>query len=381
MSEARVQTAVAERYSDAAREHEVALCCPASYDPRLLSVIPQEVIDRDYGCGDPSRHLLPGETVLDLGSGGGKICFIASQVVGEKGRVIGVDMNEEMLALARGAAPVVAERLGYDNVRFHKARIQDLRLDRDWLDARLAEVPVQNGRDLARLEVELEARRGASPLIPDGSVDVVVSNCVLNLVPGADKPALFREIARVLRRGGRAVISDIVADEDVPLALQADPELWSGCVSGALREDAFLMAFEEAGLHGITVLERDARPWRVVEGIELRSVTVVAWKGKEGPCLERLQAVIYRGPFKQVEDDDHHVYRRGVRTAVCDKTFGLLREGPYAASFDFVEPAVPVPLEEAGPFPCSDGPLMRPARATRGGLFVGAACSAESGCC
>src|SRR5437660_1542566 len=138
---------------------------------------------------------------------------------------------------------------------------------------------------------DLEDRlRREEPLVADESIDCVVSNCVLNLVRPEDKPRLFAEVFRVLRRGGRAAISDIVADEDVPADLQADPELWSGCISGALREDAFLAAFEAAGFHGIRLAERRAEPWRIVRGIEFRSVTVVAYKGKQGPCLERNQA-------------------------------------------------------------------------------------------
>src|SRR5688500_18578159 len=96
-----VETAVRERYSNAAQTRVEALCCPVEYNREFLKVIPAEVIERDYGCGDPSRYLRPGEMVLDLGSGTGKICFIASQVVGPAGRVIGVDMNDGMLAIAR----------------------------------------------------------------------------------------------------------------------------------------------------------------------------------------------------------------------------------------------------------------------------------------
>src|SRR5439155_9502124 len=124
-----------------------------------------------------------------------------------------------------------------------------------------------------------------------------VSNCVLNLVEPRAKRQLFGEIFRVLKRGGRAVISDIVSDEDVPDHLQNDPELWSGCISGALTEEAFLKAFSEAGFYGIRILKFDEKPWRAVEGIEFRSVTIEAWKGKQGPCFERNQAVIYKGPF------------------------------------------------------------------------------------
>src|SRR5205807_1329924 len=103
-----------------------------------------------------------------------------------------------------------------------------------------------------------------------------------------------------LRRGGRAVISDIVSDEDVPAHLQNNPELWTGCISGAWREDEFLRGFEDAGFYAISILERQREPWRVVEGIEFRSVTVAAYKGKEGACWDHKQAVIYKGPFKKV---------------------------------------------------------------------------------
>src|SRR5438552_14062278 len=96
-----VESAVRQRYSQASQTKADALCCPVEYDRQFLKIIPAEVIERDYGCGDPSRYLKAGETVLDLGSGAGKICFIAAQVVGASGKVIGVDMNDDMLALAR----------------------------------------------------------------------------------------------------------------------------------------------------------------------------------------------------------------------------------------------------------------------------------------
>ena len=124
-----VESIVAERYSSAANAPEAALCCPVDYDPQYLRQIPEEIIEKDYGCGDPSRHVKEGETVLDLGSGGGKICYIASQIVGERERVIGVDMNDDMLALARGHQDEMTSRLGYGNVSFLKGRIQDLTLD------------------------------------------------------------------------------------------------------------------------------------------------------------------------------------------------------------------------------------------------------------
>jgi arsenite methyltransferase len=360
-----VEDAVKDRYRRGAQERVADLCCPVDYDPRYLAAIPDEVLERDYGCGDPSRHLRPGETVLDLGSGTGKICFIAAQVVGPAGRVIGIDMTDEMLQVARRNAPVVAERLGFANVEFRRGRIQDLGLDFDLLDQALAREPIANAEALLRASALAEELRRGRPLVADGSVDVVVSNCVLNLVDGGQKPRLFREIYRVLRNGGRAVISDIVSDEPVPLDLQQDPELWSGCISGAMTESGFLEAFEAAGFHGIRILERQREPWRTVAGIEFRSVTLEAFKGKEGVCLERRQAVIYKGPFREVLDDDNHRMHRGERYAVCDKTFRLYQQEPYRSFFEVVEPLEEVPLAEAQPFDCSRTALRHP-RETKG---------------
>ena len=283
MSESQVEfdqeEAVRARYSGGAKACDSALCCPIRYEGRLLDVIPAEVIERDYGCGDPTPFVEPGQTVLDLGSGSGKACFVVSQLVGRGGRVIGVDMNDDMLALARGAAPLVAERLGYANVEFRKARIQDLRLDRQALDVHLQEHPVHSERELCALEDHIHQQRAQRPLVADATIDLVISNCVLNLVRQQDKSLLFAEMARVLRPGGRAAISDIVSDRDVPSALQRDPELWSGCISGAFREDRFLQAFRDAGFERVDLVDRQAQPWRVVDGIEFRALTLVASRG------------------------------------------------------------------------------------------------------
>src|SRR3977135_1538320 len=142
MSIINAESEVRKRYAASAAAPEAKLCCPVDYNTEYLKVIPQEVIDRDYGCGDPSKYLREGETVLDLGSGTGKICFIAAQIVGKEGKAIGVDMTEEMLEVARRNAPIVAERIGYGNVEFRKGRIQDLALDLEELDRQLKRTPV-----------------------------------------------------------------------------------------------------------------------------------------------------------------------------------------------------------------------------------------------
>ena len=359
------ESATRERYAAAATAPEAALCCPVSYDPKFLEAIPPEVIEKDYGCGDPSKYLRPGETVLDLGSGTGKICFIASQVVGPTGRVIGVDMLDDMLEVSRRNAPVVAEKIGYANVEFRKGRIQDLGLDLEELNSELKENPIADAASYLAADERANELRLKKPLVETDSIDVVVSNCVLNLVENRMKRQLFEEIFRVLKKGGRAVISDIVSDEAIPVHLQDDPYLWSGCLSGAYTEEGFSEAFEEAGFYGIEILKRDDEPWQTVEGIEFRSVTIQAWKGKEGPCFERNQAVVYNGPFSQVTDDDGHVMERGKRHAVCDKTFNLYKKAPYGAHFSFVEPLTDIPLAEAEPFD-GDRAAIRHPKETKG---------------
>lgn len=385
------ESSTRERYSAAAAAPEAALCCPIDYDPQYLEIIPEEIIAKDYGCGDPSAFARPGDTVLDLGSGGGKICYIAAQIVGEAGRVIGVDMNDDMLDLARRHQPGMASTMGYDNVQFRKGRIQDLGLDRDRIDAWLRDNPVQDETSLRTLEAETARLRVDEPLIGDESVDLVLSNCVLNLVADTEKRQLFNEIFRVLRRGGRAAISDIVADEPVPAHMKADPELWSGCLSGAMEESEFVQAFVDAGFYGVSVAKRDAEPWRTVEGIEFRSVTITAWKGKEGPCWDHNEAVIYKGPFSETRDDDGHVYRRGERVAVCRKTFEILTREPYAEHFEPVSPLEPV--TDPQPFDCGPAPAavsagsgsaaIRHPRETKGQDYnatTDASCGPE-GCC
>ena len=349
------EPSVHERYSAASQEREPALCCPVVYDQQYLEVIPKEIIDRDYGCGDPSPYVNPGDVVVDLGSGGGKLCYIISQQVGESGRVIGVDVNQDMLGLAKGYQKEVADKIGYSNVEFRYGKIQDLALDLDVL-ADTVDTATQGmskeEKALALIDLPEKLRKQA-PMIADNSVDCVVSNCVLNLVAPADRRQLFAEIFRVLKPGGKAAISDIVSDEDVPMDLQNDGELWSGCISGAWREDKFVEEFQDAGFGGIVIDKRQEEAWQTVKGIEFRSVTLLAYKPSNEVCLERNQAVIYKGPFESVQDEEGHVYPRGVRMAVCDRTFRALQAAPYAGQFIPIEPIKEIPLDKAQEYDCN----------------------------
>ena len=243
--------AIDERYGAAALEKEACLCAAVPFDPKLLEVIPEEVVSRDYGCGDPTRWVRPGDRVLDLGSGSGKNAFICSQLVGAEGSVLGLDRNPNMLELANSACGSVASQIGYGNVSFRRAEIDQLAQDLD-----------------------------GQPLLGDGCIDVVLSNCVLNLVQPSRRGQLLQEIRRVTAPGGRLAISDIICDKPVPLELQQDPDLWSGCISGAWLEAEFCSAFEQLGFRKVALVDRQEKPWQVHDGIEFRSATLTA----ELPC-------------------------------------------------------------------------------------------------
>ena len=344
-----MKDSVVERYTEGAEAVQPALCCPVDYDATLLAMLPKEVIEKDYGCGDPSRYVQEGDVVLDLGSGSGKICYMAAQLVGDSGRVIGVDMNDEMLALARKYQPEMAGKLGGDKVSFVKGQIQDLSHSLDNPDS-------------------------SEPMIADNSVDLVLSNCVLNLVNDSDKKQLVEEIFRVVKPGGRIAMSDIVADEAIPEHLKADPELWSGCISGSFLEDEFLESFKQAGFRAVKCDKWDAEPWQVVEGIEFRSVTITAVKGEDVACIDKGHAVIYKGPYAETTDDEGHVFYRGKRMAVCERTYNFLTSGPYNDDFIGISPA----QQTEGQAWCAPTGTVRPASETKGGIHgnakVGGSC-------
>lgn len=224
----RIREAVKEYYGAAAAGAEAAesrcqeqtCCCtaddtPRLYEERLLADLPVDVSGFSLGCGDPVTiaSLQPGEVVLDLGSGGGLDCFLAARQVGETGRVIGVDMTPQMLARAEAKKA----KLGLQNVEFRQGQIEAL--------------PVE-----------------------DNSVDAVMSNCVINLSP--EKQAVFREVFRVLKPGGRISISDIVTEGKFSPELRADVARWAGCVSGAIDADLYAQMLREAGFVDVQILDK-----------------------------------------------------------------------------------------------------------------------------
>ena len=240
--------AVQEYYGNVAREagaccgssSEASSCCGASaglekiqndlYPAELLAALPAEVANFTAGSGDPISlaNLKPGETVLDLGSGGGLDCFLAARQVGESGHVIGVDMTPAMLARARSNKA----RLNARNVEFRDGFLETLPVD-------------------------------------DNIIDVIVSNCVINLSP--DKPQVFREMLRVLKPGGRIAISDMVANHPLPEEKAEDKEGWCGCTSGALTDKAYNQELSKAGFTDICLEPNVETVMKAVESGRVRS--------------------------------------------------------------------------------------------------------------
>lgn len=248
---------VREFYGQAAQNTNKDIANPFGPEGLALEFIPTESKSRSYGCGSPVNDavLQPGETVVDLGSGSGVECFLAAEKVGPTGRVFGIDMTEEMLALAQASQKSVAQKLGYNNLEFRHGYLEDIPLE-------------------------------------DAGADVVISNCVINLSP--DKRRTLHEIFRVLKEGGRLVVSDIVTDQQIPTRVRNNEKLRGECLGGALQQEQLLAMLRGAGFTGAKLLKRF--PYRQEEGIQFYSLTFSCLK----PEASEEVSVIYRGPLEAV---------------------------------------------------------------------------------
>jgi arsenite methyltransferase len=290
-----VRETVRDFYSKAAQAPNENLCCPVAYPADDTRHIPKEVIERFYGCGSPMSlaRISPGETVIDLGSGAGIDCFIAAKKTGRGGKVIGIDMTDEMLSAANESLTTVSGNLGYENVEFRKGFLEDL-------------------------PVETE------------SADLITSNCVINLSP--DKRKVFSEMWRVLKDQGRIVVSDIVSDRDIPDSLKHDKQLLGECIAGSLPEIKFMTYLEQAGFHGIELLEKTM--WKSIETINFHSVTVRGYKfQKTAGCVYIGQSATYLGPLKVIIDEEGHAFPRNQAVEVCTDTAMKLSRPPYSGMF------------------------------------------------
>jgi len=297
------------------RDLKTGACCSTDDLPaaqrEILAQIHPEVLDKFYGCGSPIPPALEGRTVLDLGCGSGRDCYVLSKLVGPTGRVIGVDMTPEQLDVARRHADYHAERFGHaaSNVEFRHGFIEDLR----------------------------------AAGVEDASVDVVVSNCVVNLSP--DKRRVFAEVLRVLKPGGELYFADVFADRRVPAGLAADPVLLGECLGGALYTEDFRRMLGALGVadHRVVTSRRlDLRDPEVeakVGMIAFSSLTVRAFKlALEDRCEDYGQVARYRGTIPGAPHafalDDHHLFRTGMPVLVCGNTAAMLGETRLASHFE-----------------------------------------------
>jgi MoaA/NifB/PqqE/SkfB family radical SAM enzyme/SAM-dependent methyltransferase len=264
---------VQEFYGRAALIANEEIVNPFAPDQALANFIPADSRKKSYGCGSPVKDAepQPGEILVDLGSGSGVECFMAAARVGPTGRVVGIDMTEEMLHLARVAKAGVAGRLGYDNVEFKKGFLEDIPL-------------------------------------PESTADVVISNCVINLSP--DKRQTLHEIFRILKPGGRLVVSDIVTDDPIPVAIKNNARFRGECLGGALRQEDLLAMLRGAGFTGTVLLKRF--PYRSEGKTRFYSLTFRTCKPKDSLQVE----VIYRGPFAAVWTESGAMLLKGQRATV-----------------------------------------------------------------
>lgn len=292
-------------------------CCTLAPPPLHIQLalknVHDEVQAKYYGCGLTIPTTLKGMTVLDLGSGSGRDCYLLSQLVGEKGRVVGVDMTDEQVEVARRHLEHHRKTFGYEN-----GNVEFIQGDIEKLDE----------------------------VLPEGlQFDLVVSNCVLNLV--SDKKKVLRDVFSRLKTGGEFYFSDVYADRRVPEHLRRDPVLWSECLSGALYWNDFLTIAKASGFSDPRVVENkeisvsNEELQKKLGKIRFFSVTYRLFKNEklEGDCEEYGQAVRYKGGIEEMPNafllDGHHVFEKGRIYSVCGNTYLMLAAGRLREYFDF----------------------------------------------
>ncbi len=314
-----IKDAVSEFYGKTVQKTEdlgYSACCTTDYDTTLLKKLTDEVLEKRYGCGSPVSEFMDGLTVLDLGCGAGADCYIASQLVGPNGHVIGVDMTDEQLEVANRNIEPHMKNFGYDkpNIEFRKGFIE--------------EIPAE-----------------------DNSVDLIISNCVINL--SDNKQQVFNEMWRILKPGGEFFVSDIVADRRVPAHLQDDDLLWSECLTGAPYVEDLRRMTRASGFMDVRVVKSRALP-EVIEGIRFASRNMRGFKLElEDQCEDYGQVAIYKGTIegheKQFMLDDHHLFIAGTPMRVCKNSADMLSKTRFAKHFHVSEPLAHLGLFDCAP--------------------------------
>ena len=312
-----VQKDVQEYYGEtlqSSADLKTSACCPIDSMPAhlqpYLKKVHAEVQEKFYGCGSPIPQSLEGMTVLDLGCGTGRDVYVLSQLVGAMGKVIGVDMTEAQLAVAKKHIAYHKEAFGYveSNVEFHHGYIENLK----------------------------------TIGIVDASIDLVVSNCVINL--SADKETVFREIFRVLKPGGELYFSDVFAGRRVPEALRHDKELLGECLGGAMYTEDFRRMMRKIGCLDFRLMSKgrislnEPSVEQKAGMIDFYSITVRAFKcDLEDICEDYGHVVTYKGTIAEAPHafrlDDHHLFRSGMPERVCGNTMKMVGETRFAKHF------------------------------------------------
>jgi len=297
------------------KDLKTSACCTSESLPghhkEILATIDDEIMTKFYGCGSPVPEAIEGRTILDLGCGTGRDVYLASKLAGPNGFVIGIDMTDEQLDVARRHVHSQMEKFGFKkpNIEFRKGYVEDL----------------------------------AMAGIEDQSIDVVISNCVINLSP--EKRAVFKEIFRVLKPGGELYFSDVFADRRIPKRLLDDPVLHGECLSGALYIEDFRRLLQDVGCpdyrvvtgHDIEIENTDIK--RKVGMIHFRSLTIRAFKldSLEDICEDYGQVATYLGTIPEAPHkfilDDHHTFYAGKPMLVCGNSAAMVHETRFKEHF------------------------------------------------
>lgn len=310
---------------------QTSACCPTdvltAFAREIINDIHPEVLEKFYGCGSPIPELITGRTVVDLGCGTGRDCYLFSRLVGPQGRVIGIDMTEQQLAVAKTHQAYHRDLWGYEesNVEFIEGYIEDL------------------------------------SLIGDDSADVVTSNCVLNLSP--DKEKVFSEIFRILKPGGELFFSDIFALQRIPSALMADPVLHGECLAGAIYTEDFRRLLLKLGINDYRVMSQSSvtidnpEMQAKIGMVDFVSMTIRAFKiDVEDRCEDFGQVAVYQGGIEQSPHayrlDDHHLFRVGKAEPICSNTARMLALTRLGGHFRIIgDETVHHGLFDCGPSP------------------------------
>lgn len=313
------------------KDLKTTACCSAEAIPahqrRILKMLDEEIILKFYGCGSPIPLELKGKTVLDLGCGTGRDVYLCSALVGEEGNVIGVDMTDEQLEVGKKHIDSMTKKFGFKkpNVEFKKGYIEDLK----------------------------------ALGIQDNSVDIVISNCVINL--STDKEKVFKEIFRVLKPGGELYFSDIFSDRRISEQLRKDPVLYGECLSGALYVEDFRRMLHKVGCPDYRLIKSskvdmtNKEVQAKVGNIEFTSLTIRAFKllEMEDICEDYGQVAVYKGTIKESPHefllDGHHLFIKGKPMLVCSNTASMLADTRFAPHFNIMGDR----STHFGPFDCT----------------------------